>query len=120
MRWLAAAPLSMTVQGRGRSPPPACRHRRKPHNATAAALRAQGIGIRDAAWQQQRIVVPRVCIAQPLVDRHLLAPLDAVAALDLFIPGRDYCGHRTGIFERLARVGQFDLLKPAGGENGDA
>jgi hypothetical protein len=37
------------------------------------------------------------------------------------IGGReDHCDQRTGIFERLARVGQFDLLKPVGGENGDA
>jgi hypothetical protein len=29
------------------------------------------------------------------------------------IEGReDHCDQRAGIFERLARVGQFDLLKP--------
>src|SRR3954451_20674097 len=80
---------------------------------------AQKVAVRDAAGNQQAVVVVRAGVRDLLVDRQLVAVVEVVEGLDLAGVEAEELGARAGLLERLARLGQLDLLDAVGGEDRD-
>ncbi len=79
-------------------------------NSTALGLGAQVVGVRDAAGQHQAVVVAGVGVGDDHVDGERVALVEVVERLDLARLGRDQVGLGAGVLDRLARLGQLDLL----------
>src|SRR5438270_154829 len=54
-----------------------------------------------------------------MVDWKVLTLVDVVHRLDLALLDREQLGRRAGLLERLAGLGQLNLLDALGGEDGD-
>src|SRR4051812_19646089 len=79
----------------------------------------QEVAVRDAARDEQAVVVVDAHVGDRLVDRELVAVVEVVEGLDLAGVEADELGARAGLLERLARLGQLDLLDAVGGEDRD-
>ncbi len=80
---------------------------------------AQLIGVRDAAWQQQGVIVAGIRLLQAQVDLDLLARGDVVEGLDLAGLGGDQVHLRARCPQGLQRLGELDLFDAVGGHDGD-
>mgnify|MGYP006173000295 CR=1 FL=1 len=65
----------------------------------------------QAAGQQQAVVVVGLRAGDRHVDLERVPPLGVLPPLDLVLLRRHDVGGRAGIVERLARLGQLDLLE---------
>ena len=83
-------------------------------------VRAQEVGVRDAARQHEPVVVGRVGVGHGLVDLERVGLVEVVEGLDLAVLERDQLRRPAGLLDRLPRLGQLDLLDAlVGGEERD-
>ena len=88
-------------------------------NSTARG-RMQLVRIDDAARQQQRVVVLGPRLVERLVDADLVPPLGVIPAANLAFRRRNDPRLGARVFQRLARLGQLDLLEPIGHQDRDS
>src|SRR3954454_22125125 len=84
-----------------------------------ALVGTQEVAVRNAAGDQQAVVVVGADIVERLVDRELVGVVEVVEALDLAALEADEVSLRTGVLERLARLDELDLLDAVGCEDRD-
>ena len=80
------------------------------HERDRLGLGAQVVGVRDPARQHQAVVVAGVGVGRGDVDLEGVALVEVVERLDLAGLGRDQVGLGARRLDRLARLGQLDLL----------
>jgi hypothetical protein len=89
------------------------------HERDRGGVGAQRVGVGDPAGQHQAVVVVGAGLRDGLVDREGVALVEVVEALDVVGLERQQVGGGTGLLDRLAGLGVFDLLNAVGGQERD-
>ena len=89
------------------------------HEGDGVLVGAQEVGIRDAAGQDEPVVVVDVGVGDRLVGGEGLALVEVVEALEVARLEREQLDGGALGLDGLARLGQLDLLDALGGEDRD-
>src|SRR5258706_13991833 len=81
------------------------------HEFQCLLVSAKFVGVHDAAWKQQRVVVIGIRLIQGDIAPNCFSPVLLIPCTTLFLDRRYHLGLSALSLQRLFRPGQFSLFK---------